>query len=295
MLFFPRESHDEAEIVVIATKYHGKWLFVRHKDRKTFEVPAGHKERGESLLEAARRELYEETGALDYSIWPVSAYGVIQGEETAYGQLYFAEVENLGELPPFEIAERFILNRPPEALTYAGIQHQLLDKVEKWLVENHTLLYCISGADTDSARLLRIMSGAYINGVYSCPDREVRASLSALADDKRTSLELCEGLGESLETAFINRGALIFHELLDRENGSSAALGINKKDFEAIKRRYKEWLAPDDDKILDKYTAPAEIKARENRSLLTGQNPIVVCLEFLDCALIGVKELDESR
>ncbi|MDR0469761.1 MAG: NUDIX domain-containing protein [Peptococcaceae bacterium] len=238
MLFFPREDQEEAKIVVIATKYRGKWLFVRHKDRTTFEMPAGHRESGESLLEAARRELYEETGAVDYAIWPVTAYGVLQGDETNYGQLYFAAVEHLGNLPPYEIAERFILNRPPEALTYATIQHQLLVKAERWLVDNHTLLYCVFGADIDNTRLLKKMGRFYINGVYSCPDKGIRAPLSALADDKEVPLELCDHLGEGLEDAFFNQGIMIFKEFLEREKGCSIALGIYGKAFEAIKSCY---------------------------------------------------------
>jgi len=32
---------------VIAAQYRGKWVFVRHKDRQTWEIPGGHKEKGE--------------------------------------------------------------------------------------------------------------------------------------------------------------------------------------------------------------------------------------------------------
>ena len=43
---------------------------------KSFEIPGGHIEPGESPEQAARRELYEETGALDYTLQPVGVYGV---------------------------------------------------------------------------------------------------------------------------------------------------------------------------------------------------------------------------
>ncbi len=49
--------------VVMCAMYKSKWIFVRHKDRETWEVPGGHIEIGETPDEAACRELYEEAGA----------------------------------------------------------------------------------------------------------------------------------------------------------------------------------------------------------------------------------------
>ncbi|RPF47670.1 NUDIX domain-containing protein [Hydrogenoanaerobacterium saccharovorans] len=42
----------------IMPTYNGKWIFCMHKDRITWEHPSGHIESGETLLEAAKRELY---------------------------------------------------------------------------------------------------------------------------------------------------------------------------------------------------------------------------------------------
>ena len=49
---------------VIIAKYQGKWVFCRHRERDTLEAPGGHREPGETILEAARRELAEETGRI---------------------------------------------------------------------------------------------------------------------------------------------------------------------------------------------------------------------------------------
>jgi len=47
--------------VVIVSKYNGKWIYCKHKDRNTWEIPGGHIEPGEDWLTAVKREMYEET------------------------------------------------------------------------------------------------------------------------------------------------------------------------------------------------------------------------------------------
>lgn len=44
--------------VVIAARYNGKWVLVRHRERDTYEVPGGHIETGEDYLAAAKREFH---------------------------------------------------------------------------------------------------------------------------------------------------------------------------------------------------------------------------------------------
>ena len=60
-----------ADIVSI---YNDIWVFCRHKERNTWETQGGHIEAGEMPLEAAKRELYEETGAISFSIEPLCDY-----------------------------------------------------------------------------------------------------------------------------------------------------------------------------------------------------------------------------
>lgn len=114
---------------VICARYQGRWILCRHKERTTWEIPGGHIEPGETAPEAARRELWEETGVSDADIRPVCVYRV-----SRYGLLCFAEVRSLGAIPEdSEIAETKLFDRLPENLTYPFIQPHLFEKVQGWL------------------------------------------------------------------------------------------------------------------------------------------------------------------
>ena len=123
------------KFAVIVSKSNGKWVLCMQKGRTTYECPGGHREPGELIVETAKRELYEETGALDYLITPVCVYsvlgndGVIQNVEESFGMLYYAEIKSFGELPEMEMERIELMNDLPTAWTYPHIQPKLLDKV----------------------------------------------------------------------------------------------------------------------------------------------------------------------
>ena len=121
----------EMPIVIIASRFKDKWVFVMHRDRSTFEIPAGHIEPGEEPESSAKRELYEETGAVDFSLQFLTAYTVSKKGKTAGGYLFFAEIHALSKLPDFEIAEIAFFNRLPDNLTYPFIQQRLFSYVLK--------------------------------------------------------------------------------------------------------------------------------------------------------------------
>lgn len=118
---------------VIMARYEGKWLFCRHKDRATWEIPGGHIEEGESPLEAAKRELNEETGAEDFDIMPVAVYNTEYQDKKSYGRLFLAEVSRLGDLPNMEIAEVQSFDALPDAMTYPTIQPHLFERVMEYI------------------------------------------------------------------------------------------------------------------------------------------------------------------
>lgn len=131
----PTEIADEKlKFAVIAARKEGKWVFCRQKLRSTWEIPGGHREPGETIEETARRELLEETGAVDADIKAVSAYGVKRDGEPSWGMLFFANIHSMGELPEdSEIGEVKLFDTLPADLTYPEIQTELDHYAQTWL------------------------------------------------------------------------------------------------------------------------------------------------------------------
>ena len=60
---YPLGSFERYKYVVIMSRMDGGFLLSRHKQRTTWEFQGGHIEPGETPMQAARRELFEESGA----------------------------------------------------------------------------------------------------------------------------------------------------------------------------------------------------------------------------------------
>lgn len=134
--FYDSVTDEKLKFAVIISKTDGKWIFCKHKERNTYEVPGGHREPGETILETARRELQEETGAIDFDITPLCVYSVtgktkvnetIDDKET-FGMLYFANIRTFEKELHSEIEKIMITDQLPTEWTYPLIQPKLLEK-----------------------------------------------------------------------------------------------------------------------------------------------------------------------
>lgn len=104
--------------VVIAARHSDGWLFVKHHIRGGYELPAGHLEAGEDTVEAAVRELTEETGATDFIMEPVTYYSVDAGRGKVYGRFFYAEVDRLGNISDTDEIEGIrVFRRMPRNLS----------------------------------------------------------------------------------------------------------------------------------------------------------------------------------
>jgi 8-oxo-dGTP diphosphatase len=127
-------EENQIKFAVIVARYQNQWLFCRHKERTTWEIPGGHREPGEAPIHTAHRELFEETGAVDADISIVGVYKLRD-----YGLLCYAEVHELKSIPEeSEIAMVKAFDSIPENLTYGGIHEQLFHWVQEWLQDNET-------------------------------------------------------------------------------------------------------------------------------------------------------------
>jgi 8-oxo-dGTP diphosphatase len=132
---FSKVKADESLVfVVILARYHGKWVFVRHEERNTWEISGGHIEEGETPLEAAKRELNEETGAVAFELYELCTYTVHREQNSRSGRLFFAEIQTFEALK-HEIQEIKCMVEMPEEMTYPEIQPHLFKYVKDSIKE----------------------------------------------------------------------------------------------------------------------------------------------------------------
>lgn len=133
--FYETEADELLKFAVILSKTQDKYVFCKHRDRDTWEIPGGHREPGETILETAKRELYEETGALEFEIAPVCAYSVTRpgnpGDEESFGMLFFADIKRFEPTLHSEIEKILITEELPRAWTYPHIQPHLFQEAKK--------------------------------------------------------------------------------------------------------------------------------------------------------------------
>ena len=132
------ETYEPEELklyhyVFIFSRYMNKWVYCRIKGQDSFGTPGGRLERGETPLQAAKRELFEETGAINYEIIPAFDCSTHTRNERFQGQVFLAHIEELGDLPDYEIEEIMLCDALPDKMRFPEILPFLYHRMLVWM------------------------------------------------------------------------------------------------------------------------------------------------------------------
>jgi len=127
--FYEADEIDKSllKYVVIVSRHGGKWVWCKNA-RRGWELPGGHIEAGEAHLDAAKRELQEETGAIVFDIALVCVYSV-KWDSESFGMIYFAEITEFGGTLDDEIERIDFFDDMPSELSFPAIQPKLLNEI----------------------------------------------------------------------------------------------------------------------------------------------------------------------
>ena len=130
--FYDQVDDRLLQFAVIIAKTNGKWVFCKHKERDTYELPGGHRENGEDILTTAKRELREETGAVEFHLTPVCVYSVTEKtrvnddtDKETFGMVFAADIYSFEPIHS-EIEKILITEHLVDNWTYPLIQPRLL-------------------------------------------------------------------------------------------------------------------------------------------------------------------------
>ncbi|MGJ7912918.1 RNA deprotection pyrophosphohydrolase [Neobacillus sp. LXY-1] len=85
---------EEPKHVLVISQWDEDWVLTNHKERG-LEFPGGKREQGESLEEAARREAFEETGAVFDTLTYIADYRVMDENGSFVKAVFWGKVTEL--------------------------------------------------------------------------------------------------------------------------------------------------------------------------------------------------------
>ena len=184
---YPKECYvqdEDLKFVIIVSRYNGKRVFVQHKSREERELPWWHREIWEGILEWAKRELFEETWALEYDIEHIGYWSLINWKRgESFWAVFFAEITKFGNKPESEIAKIDFFDTIPQNVTYPNV-HPRIHKMG--VTHTHkikkTYKQCQScgmplkrdsqggGSEKDGTISKRYCSSCYRDGLFTRPN-----------------------------------------------------------------------------------------------------------------------------
>ncbi|WP_100405181.1 RNA deprotection pyrophosphohydrolase [Bacillus solitudinis] len=126
---------EEASHVWVICSYRDKWLLTNHSERG-FEFPGGKVEKGETLEEAAIREIQEETGAVVLNMTCIGQYHVDCGHIPFSKKVFYAQISSINpENSYFETKGPVLMSKLPDRIKE--------DERFSFIMKDDVLTYCL--------------------------------------------------------------------------------------------------------------------------------------------------------
>ena len=119
---------------IIVEDPQGRVLLQLRSDNHCWGYCGGSIELDQRVEEAAKRELFEESGIRDADVYPVCDYWGFNPFRCSNGMVFLAVVHSIGELPESEMQEIGVFDELPENLTYPQTSPVLYREAEKLLM-----------------------------------------------------------------------------------------------------------------------------------------------------------------
>ncbi len=136
---YPFGTLDPVRFVVICTFLENRYVLSYHRGHSAWETQGGHIEENETPEEAARRELYEESGITASELIPVCDYYAFDSQGSANGRVYTVQIRQLGILPESEMSAVRAFDDLPANLTYPLVTPVLFSEAQRVMRDDFTL------------------------------------------------------------------------------------------------------------------------------------------------------------
>lgn len=95
--------------MLVIAKFEGQWLLTEHRERG-LEFPGGKVESGESLADAAVREVYEETGGVAEELQWFAEY-LVEAETPFSKSVFIARISRIEDIELMETEGAVLVDR----------------------------------------------------------------------------------------------------------------------------------------------------------------------------------------